>query len=55
MTWLSEEKFTLAQRLQKASESAQSHVIVSYDKCGSLGNVGAIAMHAVCGYVMMMV
>jgi hypothetical protein len=41
--------------LQKASEWALSHVIVSYDKCGSLGNVGVIVKHAVCEYVVMLV
>jgi len=41
--------------LQKASKWAQSHVIVSYDKCGSLGSVGAIVKHAVCDYVVMLV
>jgi len=39
--------------LQKASEWTQSHVIASYDKCGSLGKVGAIAKHAVCDYFAM--
>ena len=33
--------------LQKASERAQSHVIVSYDKFGSLSDVGVIVMNAV--------
>jgi hypothetical protein len=37
--------------LQKASEWAQSHVTVSYGKCGSLGDVGVIVKHAVCDYV----
>ena len=37
--------------LQKASEWAHSRVIVSYDKCGSLGDVGVIVKHAVCDYV----
>ena len=41
--------------LQKASEWAQSHVIVSYDKCGSLGDVGVVVKHAVCDYVVMLV
>ena len=41
--------------LQKASEWEQSHVIVSYDKCGSLGNVGVIVKYAVCDYVVMLV
>jgi hypothetical protein len=40
---------------QKASEWAQSHVIVSYGKCDSLGDVGAIIKLAVCDYVMMLV
>jgi hypothetical protein len=33
--------------LQKASEWARSYIIVSYGKCGSLGNVGVIVKHAV--------
>jgi hypothetical protein len=41
--------------LLKASEWAQSHVAVSYDKCGSLGDVGVTAKHAVCAYVVMLV
>jgi hypothetical protein len=41
--------------LQKASEWAQSHVIFSFDKCGSLGYVGAIVKYAACGYVVMLV
>jgi 6-phosphogluconolactonase (cycloisomerase 2 family) len=41
--------------LQKASECTQSHVIVSYGKCGSLGDVGVIVKHAVCDYVVMLV
>jgi hypothetical protein len=41
--------------LQKKREWAQSHVIVSYDKCGSLGDVGIIAKKAVCDYVVMLV
>jgi hypothetical protein len=41
--------------LQKASEWAQSHIIVSDDKCGSLGDVGVIVKHAVCDYVVMLV
>jgi len=40
---------------QKASEWAQSNVIVSYDKCGSLCDVGVIATHDLCGYVVMLV
>jgi hypothetical protein len=39
--------------LQKASKWAQSHVIVSYDMCSSLGDVGVIAKNAVCDYVVM--
>jgi hypothetical protein len=38
---------------QKASEWAKSHVIVSYDKCRSLGDMGVIVKHAVCDYVVM--
>jgi hypothetical protein len=38
---------------QKASEWAQSHVIVSYGKCGCLGDVGVIVKHA--DYVAMLV
>jgi hypothetical protein len=45
----------LLESLQKASEWAQSHVIVSYDKCGSLGDAGVIAKNATCGYVVMLV
>ena len=41
--------------LQKASECAQSHVIVSYDKYGGLGDVGVVVKHAVCDYVVMLV
>jgi hypothetical protein len=41
--------------LQKASELAQSHVAVSYDKLGCLGNVGVIAKHAVCDCIVMLV
>jgi predicted ATP-binding protein involved in virulence len=41
--------------LQKASEWEQSHVIVFYGKCGSLGDVGVIVKHAVCDYVVMLV
>ena len=41
--------------LQKASEWAQSQIIVSYVKCGSLGYVSAIAKHAVFNYVVMLV
>ena len=41
--------------MQKASEWAQSHDTVSYDKRGSLGNVSAIAKHAVDNYVVMLV
>jgi hypothetical protein len=41
--------------LQKASELAQSYVIVSYGKCGSLGDVGVIFKHAVCNYFVMLV
>jgi hypothetical protein len=29
--------------------------IVSYDKCGSRGDVGVIAKHVVCDYVAMLV
>jgi hypothetical protein len=32
--------------LQKASECAQSHVTISYGKCGSLGDVGVIVVGA---------
>jgi hypothetical protein len=39
--------------LQKASEWAQSHVIVYYSMFGSLGDVGVIAKHAACDYVAM--
>ena len=46
---------SLLESLQKASEWAQSHVIVPYDKCGSLGDVGIIVRHAVCDYVVMLV
>jgi hypothetical protein len=41
--------------LQKASEWAHSHVIVSYGKWDSLGGVGVIAKRAVCDYVVMLV
>jgi hypothetical protein len=41
--------------LQKASKWAQSHVSVSYDKCGSLGYVGVIVKYAACDYVVMLV
>jgi hypothetical protein len=41
--------------LYKASEWAQSHVIVSCIKCGSVGDLGAIVKHAVCDYVVMLV
>jgi hypothetical protein len=41
--------------LQKASEWEKSHVIISYDKCGSLFNVGVIVKHNVCEYVVMLV
>jgi hypothetical protein len=41
--------------LKKASECAQSHVIVSNNKCGSLGAKGAIVKHTACGYVVMLV
>jgi hypothetical protein len=41
--------------LQKASEWAQSYVIVSYGKYGNLGGVGVIAKHAVCDYVVKLV
>jgi hypothetical protein len=37
--------------LKKASEWAQSHATVSYDKCSILGDVGVIVKHAVCDYV----
>jgi hypothetical protein len=33
--------------LQKASEWAQSHVILSYDKRGCLGDMGVIVKNAV--------
>jgi len=49
------ESMSLLESLQKASEWAQSHVIVSYDKCGSLGDVGITVRHAVCDYVRMLV
>jgi hypothetical protein len=41
--------------LQKASERAQSHISVSHDKCGSLGDVGVIVKHAVCDFAVMLV
>jgi hypothetical protein len=41
--------------LQKASEWAQSHVIISYDKCGSSGHVGIIAKGAPCDYAVVLV
>jgi hypothetical protein len=41
--------------LKKASEWAQSHVIVSHGKCGCLGDVGVIAKLAVCDYVVILV
>jgi hypothetical protein len=40
---------------QKVSEWAQSNVIVSYGKCDSLGDVGAVVKNAVCDYFMMLV
>jgi hypothetical protein len=40
--------------MQKASEWAQSHVFLSYDKCGSLCTVGVIAKNAVCSCVVML-
>jgi len=49
------ESISSPEGLQKAREWAQSHVIVSYDKCGSLGDVCVIAKHAVCAYVAMLV
>jgi hypothetical protein len=45
------ESISSLESLQKASEWAQSHVTVSYGKSGSLGDVGVIAKHAVCDYV----
>jgi hypothetical protein len=44
-----------AENLEKASEWAQSHVNVSYDKFGSLGYVGVIVKPAVRYYVVMLV
>ena len=41
--------------LPMAIEWAQSHVVVSYGKFGSLDNVGVIAKHAVCDYAVMLV
>jgi hypothetical protein len=41
--------------LQKASKWATSHVIVSDDNCGSLGNAGIIVKHAARGYVAILV
>jgi hypothetical protein len=38
-----------------AIEWAQSHVVVSYGKFGSLDNVDVIAKHAVCDYAVMLV
>jgi hypothetical protein len=49
------ESISSLESLQKASEWAQSHVIVSYNKCGSLGNVGVIVKHAFCDYAAMLV
>jgi hypothetical protein len=49
------EPISLLESLQKASEWAQSHVIISYDKCGSLGGVGAIVKNALCDYLVMLV
>jgi hypothetical protein len=40
---------------QKANKWAHSNVILSYGKFGSLGNVGVIVKHAVCGYVAILV
>jgi hypothetical protein len=56
-TWLPQDLSTHAKEsisLQKASEWVQNHVTISYGKCGSLGNVGVIAKHAVCDYVAML-
>jgi len=41
-----EESISSLESLQKASKRAQSHVFVSYEKCGGLGNVGVIVKHA---------
>ena len=49
------ESISSLESLQKASEWARSHVIVSYGKCGSLGDVGVIVKHAVCAYIVMLV
>jgi hypothetical protein len=49
------ELLSLLKSLQKASEWTQSHVIASYVKCSSLGDAGAIAKDAVCGYFVMLV
>jgi hypothetical protein len=49
------ESMSLLESLQKASEWAQSHVIVPYGKFGSPGDVGVIAKHAVCDYAVMLV
>jgi hypothetical protein len=43
------ESISLLESLQKASEWAQSHVIDSYDKCGLLGDVGAVVKKAARG------
>jgi hypothetical protein len=44
------ESISSLESLQKASEWAQSNAIVSYDKCGSLGDVGVIVKHEVRNY-----
>jgi hypothetical protein len=41
--------------LQKATEWAQSHVTVSYGKCGSLADVDVIVKNPVCDYFVMWV
>jgi hypothetical protein len=51
----SKDSISSLKSLQKASEWAQSHVIVSYDKYGSLGDVGVIIKHAFCNYVVILV
>jgi hypothetical protein len=40
--------------LQKASEWAQSHVVVSNGKFESPGHVGVVVKHALCDYVAML-
>ena len=41
--------------LQKASESAQSYVILSYGKCGSLDDIDVTVKHALRDYAVMLV